>query len=854
MLATSLQVPPIQEPQENSTVRRVSRWFAPAALLLLAISAHPPVAFAQFAVPTEEPAETTSEPAAEAPQPISLADIPTERVEFEKSRRDIQNRLEQSQGLDALREELEPLKAELAPILDRISPAAAGESGLVEFGSLDSEAIRHADLLEDATSQLDSAVRALEKDLTELEALEVRWRVLQQTAIESRAPDSLIGEADATLQELEELTRAVETRRNDTLIALTDATDLSSQVADYRARAAEQHHEMMVQSVTSEDEPIWGLHWARQGDSLFQHFALQLKNDAGHLASYTRDNASRLALMFFGSLIGVLILLRRLKGPAQRRAAEEPEAARALKVIDPPWSMALILTLMVIVWLAPSPAPKIFYRLVLLVMTLPAAALTLRMLGTALRASILALVAALLLFPLQSYFELSPLLDRFVLLAQCLAVGGALTLDLRRGRWASVLSERWQELVIWILRLAVLLLGVAIVAAIFGWIGPARDIRNGVIGSLGFAIIYAAIFLALDSLLVTWLGTPTAQAIKIVANDPERMHRFLRKALGIAAALAWLVSSLFAFDLSEDAAAAAQKFLGLGVQVREVEITIGEVLAFGLIIAASFLLAKIITLLLDEEFLPWLPLQRGIPYAISTLARYVVLLTGFTLALVAAGLDLSKATFLAGAFGIGIGFGLQNIVNNFVSGLILLFERPVQVGDAIEVGTLLGEVTDIGIRASTIRTFQGAEVVVPNGDLISKEVVNWTLSDRQRRVEIQVGVAYGTDPEQVIGILLETAKAHPNVEEEPEPNVIFTGFGDSSLDFQLRCWVERFELGMKVASELRVAVNRALVDAGITIPFPQRDVNIRSEAGDPVPSTVDTAPQSNRNPEEDHES
>ena len=247
-------------------------------------------------------------------------------------------------------------------------------------------------------------------------------------------------------------------------------------------------------------------------------------------------------------------------------------------------------------------------------------------------------------------------------------------------------------------------------------------------------------------------------------------------------------------------------------------------------------------------------MQRGIPYAISTLARYVILLTGFTLALVAAGLDLSKATFLAGAFGIGIGFGLQNIVNNFVSGLILLFERPVQVGDAIEVGSLLGEVTDIGIRASTVRTFQGAEVVVPNGNLISKEVVNWTLSDRQRRVEILVGVAYGTDPEQVIEILLEAAKAHPDVEKMPEPNVIFTGFGDSSLDFQLRCWVERFELGLTVASELRVAVNRALVDAGIVIPFPQRDINIRSEAGDPVPSTVDTEPQPKQDPEEDQES
>ena len=837
-----------QEPQRGSTVRRVARWLAPAVLFLLAVSTHLPLAFAQAAAPTKASEETKPEPAEEAPPPISLADIPAERAAFEKKSREISSRLEQSQSIDSIRQEVEPLKEELAPILEKISLAAAGESGVAELMDLDSEAIRHATLLEEATARLDSATRGFEGDLGELDALTQRWLALRQEATERNAPTTLIEQTSSTLAELEELTTALEERRNDTLEVLAEAMELSSQVADYRAAAAAQRREMMVQSVTSEDEPIWRLGWVRQGDSFFRHLVLQLKTDAGHLASYTRDNANRLTLIFLGSLVAVLILLWRLKGPAQRRAAEEPATARALKVIHPPWPIALILALFATIWLAPTPAPKIFYRLALLVMTLPAAALTLRMLRNALRASVLTLVAALLLFPLQSYIEVSPLLDRIVLLTQCLAVGTALTLDLRRGRWTSALSDRWHVVGSWILRLSVLLLGIAILAAIFGWVGPAREIRNGVIGSLGFAIIYTAIFLALDSLVVTWLGTRSAQALKIVSNEPERMHRFLRRVLAVAASVAWVISSLFAFDLSEDASRTLRHFLDLGVQVRDVQITIGEVLAFVLIVGASFLLAKIITLLLDEEFLPRLPLQRGIPYAISTLARYVILLTGFTLALVAAGLDLSKATFLAGAFGIGIGFGLQNIVNNFVSGLILLFERPVQVGDAIEVGSLLGEVTDIGIRASTVRTFQGAEVVVPNGNLISKEVVNWTLSDRQRRVEILVGVAYGTDPEQVIEILLEAAKAHPDVEKMPEPNVIFTGFGDSSLDFQLRCWVKRFELGLTVSSELRVAVNRALVDAGIVIPFPQRDINIRSEAGDPVPSTFDTEPQPKPDP------
>ena len=141
--------------------------------------------------------------------------------------------------------------------------------------------------------------------------------------------------------------------------------------------------------------------------------------------------------------------------------------------------------------------------------------------------------------------------------------------------------------------------------------------------------------------------------------------------------------------------------------------------------------------------------------------HYAVLLLGFLLAISAAGVDLNKVSLLAGAFGVGIGFGLQNVVNNFVSGLILLYERPVQLGDMVEVGGTTGEVRRIGIRSSTIRTPQGAEVIVPNSNLISDRVVNWTLSDRRRRMDIKVGVAYGTDPERVLALLVGVARAHP---------------------------------------------------------------------------------------------
>jgi potassium-dependent mechanosensitive channel len=221
-----------------------------------------------------------------------------------------------------------------------------------------------------------------------------------------------------------------------------------------------------------------------------------------------------------------------------------------------------------------------------------------------------------------------------------------------------------------------------------------------------------------------------------------------------------------------------------------------------------------------------IPLKRGVPQAIAKTAQYLLLFFGFMLALSAAGLELDKLTLLTGAFGVGIGFGLQNIVNNFVSGLILLFERPVQLGDSVQVGNVSGDITHIGIRSSRIRTAQGAEVIVPNGKLLSDDVTNWTLTGRTRRVEIPVGVAYGADPEKVLELLTTVAKSHPDVLPEPAPVALLIGFGDHSLNYELRFWTE-IQQHVSARSQIALSLAAALREAGISIPSPAQDLNVK---------------------------
>ena len=227
---------------------------------------------------------------------------------------------------------------------------------------------------------------------------------------------------------------------------------------------------------------------------------------------------------------------------------------------------------------------------------------------------------------------------------------------------------------------------------------------------------------------------------------------------------------------------------------------------------------------------------RGMSYALSSLLNYIILTLGFLLAIGAVGIDLTKMTVLAGAFGVGLGFGMQSIVNNFVSGLILLFERPIHVGDIIEVGDLTGEVSRIGIRASMVRTYLGAEIIVPNAQLTTERVINWTLSDRRRRIDLAVGVDYGSPPERVVEVLESVARNHPAILKDPVPQAVFIKFDDSSINFELRAWTSQFEGWPKVQTELAAGVYAALHAAGMSLPFPQREVRILHDGVAPGPT------------------
>ena len=315
--------------------------------------------------------------------------------------------------------------------------------------------------------------------------------------------------------------------------------------------------------------------------------------------------------------------------------------------------------------------------------------------------------------------------------------------------------------------------------------------------------------------------------LNVFKNFPDEILKWSFKLLTYSAVIYWLVATAKRYLIYSPIYEWISSILTSKLELESFSFSLGNIFSFIITLTATIYISKFIRFILEDEVYTHFELPRGLGGAITMLVRLILLAFGFILAFGAAGIDISNITIIFGALGVGIGFGLQNIFNNLVSGLILAFERPIQVGDVLQISSLdlMGEVKEIGIRASVIRTFDGAEVIVPNGNLISNEMVNWTLSDRRRRQELVVGVSYGTDLKMVLEILDEVVAKQDGVIKNPSPFIIFRGFGDSSLDFRVMFWTH-FDDGLKVKSCVGVAIDNAFKEANITIPFPQRDLHI----------------------------
>ena len=258
-------------------------------------------------------------------------------------------------------------------------------------------------------------------------------------------------------------------------------------------------------------------------------------------------------------------------------------------------------------------------------------------------------------------------------------------------------------------------------------------------------------------------------------------------------------------------------------------VTIGSILLLLILFASVIIIERIVQKQLIRRFLSRTKLQPSLQFGLSRIIGYTLIAVGFYVAFQLVGVDLSSLAIIAASLGVGVGFGLQNIINNFVSGIIILAERPISMGDRIEVAGVAGRVTKIQLRSTTVVTNDNITMIVPNADFISNTVTNWSHGDPKVRIRVPVGVAYGSDLKLLQRLLLEAAAEHPKALRDPSPVVLFTEFGDNSLNFELGVWTQEMTAApIHFTSEMNFIIEQKLRENDIEIPFPQRDLHVRS--------------------------
>lgn len=657
---------------------------------------------------------------------------------------------------------------------------------------------------------------ALEKKEQRLTKLREAWGRSQEEARKANAATEVQQRIRGVIDRLEKARSQVQKAIKD-LLALQNKVGLEDGRAREQLREVMQAQNRAIRKLLQPDAPaVWdprimkpdygqpppeggaslATQWAGLGDYLVMH--------RGSLVVHA---------VVFAAFVMMLSWMHRHVG---QWAAGDDSLRGAAVVLDMPRSTALVLSVMLGAWIYPQP-PRLLWPVLGGVALLPSLFILYRLVAGSLRQLLHALAAFYLCGLVLSVLSGYPVGSRLMLLAQ-LAGGVMFCLwYLRKARRPEEASERLWKVSRLAVRLALAVFSVAIVMNLLGYVGLSRFLNVGLLKSAYLALVLHASLTVVDALVGCFLHFRPVARLRAVQRHRPLLRRRLSRLLRWVAGVWWGLATLDLLSLKRPVLETVAVVLGSGWSLGAAQISLGGVLTFALVVTGAVLLSKFLRFILEEEVYPRVRLARGVPYAISTVLHYVLLLVGFVLAVAALGYDMTKFTILAGAFGVGLGFGMQNIVNNFVSGLILLFERPVQVGDVIQMDTVSGVVTRIGIRASIVKVGDGAEVVVPNGKLIADRFTNWTLSDRKRRLELVVAVVKEADPDKVMECMNRVARAHPLVADSPGPQTCLTEFVAGGMKFELRVWTNRIEDARPLCSELAVGVHKALGDEGVAL-------------------------------------
>ena len=761
------------------------------------------------------------------PTPIPLGEVFEQAEVAAAALREVEENLATDQSIISASSELPSITREIDSRRDETARALAPGASLATLRELEQGWVGIADALRSRRRALTNRATQLNRELERLAGLSSAWEQTLDLARGSQGPPEIINRIEDLTASIAQTTERVERQRGNVLTLQNRIAEQEVRVADALAAVRDSRSAVVSRLFVRDSVPIWSEQFrSLASTSLLQETQNSFAAQFSALSTYFEQRQIR---FFFHGFVFLLFAgaLYRARRRVRSWIEKEPLLKPAAVVFELPFASALLLTLIASNGIYPE-APKMLRAILGAAALVPTVIILRRLIERDLFPILNALVVLYFVDQLRAVAEPQELLSRLLFIIEML--GGILFMVwvIKAERFAGKEDGRSEKAIKFGARIAIAVFGAALFANAIGYVSLATLLGNAVLGSAYLAVILYAATRVADGLIMFALRMKPLSSLGMVRLHRGLLRRRLRRFIQWVAVLLWVFYTLEMLTLRTPLIEFIRAALATTLTVGSFSISFGDVLAFAVTVWLAFLISRFIRFLLEEDIYPRLGLARGLPYAISTVLHYLILLAGFLIAVAAVGVDMTRFTILAGAFGVGLGFGLQNIVNNFVSGLIVLFERPVKVGDIVEMNNAIGIVKRIGIRASVLGSWDGAEIIVPNGALISEQLTNWTLSNVQRGIQVKVGVAYGSDPEQVIELLKRVAAEHELIIDDPAPQAFFTDFGADSLNFELRAWTIHFLEWVKIRSDLSVAINAALADANIPIPFPQRDLHLRS--------------------------
>ena len=754
---------------------------------------------------------------------VELSGIPLQAIELKQELEEIAQESKETKEIVDIHLALKPYMESINKLLHTDPYTKIDQLSIKEIQKKETELSAYIFKLNDWSSQIDEQSKVYEQEQKQLNNLRTKWHDIQLKAKAGNAPKMIMKQILSVLNEIEHTHKQIKKKYDllltdlngiaTTSLSITNKMNLLKEAEIKVANNIFRQNKMPFIQLLSQKEIL-----KEQG--YFETILLNTTDNFHELINYIKVYEDKYLLwvfvvMMMGSFVFYFNYLYRKKQLFIRKESLNKKDFFFIKRV---FSTFIVLLALANVFIFPD-IPKVVNEIQILMILIPVFRIMQTMLPAKKIKYLYGFFILYFIFILNRNGFEAEFVSRSVSMLLSFLVAVFVFYIYKNRIFDFFVTPGILKFIYKVMLLFILLAIYSIVANLDGYILLANRVIESVFIAMSSSIIFYAIYIILKGYVIVLLRRHMATATNLIEEFSIKVEKNTVLILKVMMILWWFKLTLKTIGIYSFFSSMIDDVLELSWSISSTVISVESIVDFVFIIVITWFLSRFLGTLIEVEIFSRYRFPRGVPTAIKTVLNYLIIVSGTLVALSTLGITREQFTLVFGALGVGIGFGLRNIIANFVSGIIMVFERPIQIGDTIEVRNMMGKVQSIGARSSTVKTFDGSEVIIPNADFISKEIVNWTLSDDRRRKILEFKVDFDSDIDIVLDIMKTVALSHPNVLKDPEPLATFNGFGEYYLDFKLYFWLSE---NLTVAqSEIAIEIYNRLKDAGIKMPIPK---------------------------------